>query len=65
MLPNPRFLRKPVTHFVAFGGQIAFVVFVDRAEDGHLVDHFQIETAVDEGIRFLGNRSFSPAVAIS
>ena len=30
------------------------VVFVDGGDDGHLVDHFEIEAAVDEGVGFLG-----------
>ena len=29
------------------------VVLVDRPDDRHLIDHFQIETAVDEGVGLL------------
>ena len=35
------FLWQIVAHFVAFGGDILGVVLVDRAENRHLVDHFQ------------------------
>ena len=39
-----------MAHFVAFGGDIAGVVLVDGRQDRHLVDHLQIEAAVDEGV---------------
>ena len=29
-------------------------MFVNRPDDGHLIDHFQIETAVDEGVGLFG-----------
>ena len=47
-------LRQLVAQLVALGGDVAGVVLVDRAEDGHLIDHFQVEAAVDEGVGLLG-----------
>ena len=41
-------------HFVAFDGHVAGVVFVDRRDNGDLIDDFQIESAVDEGVGFFG-----------
>ena len=47
-------LRQLVPHLVALGGDVAGVVLVDRADDRHLIDHFQVEAAVDEGVGLLG-----------
>ena len=38
---------------VALGRQISGVVLVDRPDNGHLVNHFQVEPAVDEGVGLL------------
>ena len=43
-----------MAELVALGGHVAGVVLVDRADDGHLVHHLQIEAAVDEGVGLLG-----------
>ena len=43
-----------MAQFVALGRQVVGVVLVHRRQDRHLVDHLQVETAVDEGVGLLG-----------
>ena len=40
--------RQMMPQFVAFGRQVLGIVLVDRWDDGDLVDHFQIKSAVDK-----------------
>ncbi len=47
-------LRQFVAHLVALRGDVTGVVLVDRADDRHLIDDLQVETAVDEGVGLLG-----------
>ena len=47
-------VRQLVPQFVAFGGQVLSVVFVGRRHDGDLVDHLEVEPAVDKRIGFFG-----------
>src|SRR6185437_16750956 len=44
--------RQPVAQLGALGLQILSVVLVAGRNDRDLVDHFQIEAAVDEGVGF-------------
>ena len=47
-------IGKLMPHLVALGGKVAGVVLVDRRQDRHLIDDFQVEAAVDEGVGLLG-----------
>jgi hypothetical protein len=46
-------VRQMVAELVALGGEITRVVLVHRRHDGDLVDHFQVETAVDKSVGLL------------
>ncbi len=51
---NLRRFRQLVPELVALGLDVPGVVLVDRRLDGDLVDHLQVEPAVDEGVGLLG-----------
>jgi hypothetical protein len=42
-----------MSQLLALGGKVPLVELVDRREDRHLVDHFQVEAAVDECVGLL------------
>ncbi len=43
-----------MTQLITLRGQVARVVLVDRRQDRHLIDDFQVEPAVDERVGLFG-----------
>src|SRR5205085_5741281 len=46
--------RQLVAELVALGGKVAGVVGIGGSDDGDLVEDFEVEAVVDEGIHLLG-----------
>ena len=40
-----------MSHFLTFCGEVSLIVLIWRGLDGHLVNHFKIESSLDYGLR--------------